>query len=182
MRMKINQKIAGGASAAIGSMTRRSFLAASAAAAVPTVAVAEAAMKTDRLPQSLESQMDDCVAQLRAILMQMHPEVNVIHHHMDSRRDGSFRLTLQGDRKFIEYDGPGIYLASNRISEVVECWIERFEEINVRTGQPIPGCFYYRSVECVGGVPIGEVTERSWPKLIEKLKDGAFPIVEEGGY
>jgi hypothetical protein len=175
MRMKINQKMAGGASA-IGSMSRRSFLAASAAVAVPTAVVA----KSDRLHQSLEAQLDDCVAQLRSILMRMHPEANKFHHYLDSRGDGSFRLTMQGNRKFIEYDGPGLYLVSNRVDEIVECWLEQVHHTNIRTGEPIPHFFYFRSVECVDGVPVDDCLENYHPKIIRKLRSGPFPAIAEG--
>ncbi|CUX23955.1 MULTISPECIES: hypothetical protein [Agrobacterium] len=177
MRMKINQKMAGGASA-IGAMSRRSFLAATAAAAVPTVAVAEAAAKTDRVPQSLESQMDDCVAQLRSILMQMHPETTGCNHHLESRGDGTFWMSIQGYRKFAEYDGPGLYQVSGRLNEIVECWLERFNHVNVRTGEPIAGCFYFSSIFCVYGAAAEEIWNYA-PKIIRKIRDGFPPFIEE---
>lgn len=108
MRMKINQKIVAGASA-IGAMSRRSFLAASAAAAVPSVALAEAATKVDRLPQSLDSQLDDCIAQLKSVLLQMYPSVGdaLIRHQ---RVGDGFMIWITGNpAQCVEWDGVGVY-------------------------------------------------------------------------
>lgn len=179
MRMKINQKMAGGASA-IGAMSRRSFLAATAAAAVPPVAVAEAATKTDRLPPSLESQMDDCVAQLRSILMQMHPDCNSSVQGLERRGDGTFKLAIQGLRHFIEYDGPGLYQVSDRVYDVVECWLERFNHLKFGTDEPIAGCFWFSAVVCANGSPVEEETWNYSPKIIRKIRDGYAPPFDEG--
>ncbi|NTA82787.1 hypothetical protein G6L13_20030 [Agrobacterium tumefaciens] len=89
MHMKINQKSAGGASA-VGSMSRRSFLAASAVASLPTIAAADAAVKTDRLPQTLDSLLDDCVAQLKSVLLKMHPAVGEVEFRKDDLGEGFF--------------------------------------------------------------------------------------------
>ncbi|NSZ40649.1 hypothetical protein [Agrobacterium tumefaciens] len=178
MRMKINQKFPVGASVT-GSISRRSFLAAGAVAALPAVAVAEVAAKTDRLPQSLESQMDDCVAQLQSILMQMHPETTGCNHRLESRGDGTFWMSVQGYRKFAEYDGPGLYQVSGRLNDIVECWLERFNHVNVRTGEPIAGCFYFSSIFCVDGTAAEETWNYS-PKIIRKIKDGYAPTFDEG--
>ncbi|MCZ7859861.1 hypothetical protein O9X98_00445 [Agrobacterium salinitolerans] len=174
MRMKLNQKIAGGASA-IGSMSRRSFLAAGAAAAFPAVAVADAAVKTDRLPQTLESQLNECVAQLRSILMQMHPECTSSVYGLESRGDGTFKLGVQGVRDFIEYDGPGLYEVSDRAYDVVECWLERFNHVKFGTDEPIAGCFWFSAVICSNGSAVEEETWNYSPKIIRKLRDGFYP-------
>ena len=158
-------------------ISRRSFLAASAAAAVPSAAVAGAAVKTSRHPPSLETQLNDCVAQLQAILMQMHPEVSGSNHYLQSRGDGSFHFSVQGRRKFIEYDGPGLYRVSGRVNEVVECWLERFNHVDIRTGEAIAGCFYFSSV-FVDGETTSEEVWNYTPKILRKLRDGFPPAVE----
>ncbi|MCZ7480928.1 hypothetical protein [Rhizobium rhizogenes] len=179
MRMKINQKMSSGASA-IGSMSRRSFLAASAAAAVPSVAVADVAVKTSRHPQSLESQLDDCVAQLSSILMQMHPDCNSSVQGLERRGDGTFKMAIQGLRDFMEYDGPGLYEVSGRTYDVVECWLERFNHFKFGTDEPIAGCFWFSAVICANGSPVEEETWNYSPKIIRKIRDGYMPPFDEG--
>lgn len=108
MRMKINQKMAGGASA-IGAMSRRSFLAATAAAAVPGAAVAEAAAKTHRLPQTLDHQLDDCVAQLRSVLLKMHPAVGEVEFRKDQVGEGFFIWMTGNPSQSVEWTEVGLY-------------------------------------------------------------------------
>lgn len=175
MQANITIKNAGGASAA--GMTRRFFLGASAAASVPAGAAAAVAAKANRIPQTLESQLDDCVAQLKAILMEMHPQSANLDHWLSRHGDGSFRLSVQGYREFIEYDGPGLYEISDRCSDISECWLQRVDYVPLGYGEPVEGMHYFRSVTCVDGMPVEDVVEKTWPKIIRKIRSGRFPAV-----
>jgi hypothetical protein len=175
MQVQYKTENAGGASAA--GMTRRFFLGASAAATVPAGAAAAVAAKTNRIPHTLESQLDDCVAQLKAILMEMHPKATTFDYWLLRYGDGSFRMSVQGNRDFIEYDGPGLYEMSDRCSEVSECWLQRVDYVPLGYGEPVEGMHYFRSVTCVDGMPVEDVVEKTWPKIIRKIRSGAFPAV-----
>ncbi|TDX77745.1 secreted protein [Neorhizobium sp. R1-B] len=84
------------------SLSRRNFItmaAASTAATLPSVALAEASGKTSRLPLPLDQQFDICVANLRNVLMAMHPEViqiEVDYHPFNHGRN--FSLVMIGHR------------------------------------------------------------------------------------
>lgn len=179
--MKLNQKSAFGASA-FGALTRRSFLAVGATAAIPAGSIAIAADKTDSPPTSLENQLDECVAQLRDILQQMHPEVTSVADHLRRGEDGTFHLSIKGHRLFSEYDGPGVYLVS-AFDQLVEYYLERYEHRNVDTGEPLKGCFYFEAVLCLNCMPVEEVRPLHSPQIVRKLADrmNCADILSEGG-
>lgn len=141
MRLKLTSTDTESASAS-GMISRRSFMGATAAiATVPAVAVAETLAKSDRLPQSLESQLDDCVAQLRDILHQMFPAINAApRNYLQRCEDGSFRFELRGDIDFIPFQGEGVYLVSR--SGMVFKYMVREEPVVTLTGVHL-GCFHY---------------------------------------
>lgn len=100
--------------AELAHITRRKILkgfAASSAVAVPSVAIAAVAERTQHV--SDEEQLEICLTQLRDILTRMHPNATIHHpHFLSSRQDGSYRLSIQGDVEFQPYQGDGIYLVS----------------------------------------------------------------------
>ncbi len=150
-------------------LPRRTFLASVGASAAAPTALA-AAPKSDRLARSLDSQLEDCIAQLRDILQQMHPEVTSIDDHLRRGEDGTFHLSVKGDRRFSEYDGPGVYLVSDR-DHLVEYYLERFEHCNVASGEPLKGCFYFEAVMCLNCMPVERVLHLNSPKIVRKLAD-----------
>lgn len=149
---------------------RRTFLTSVGAGAVASAALASPTPKSDRLPRSLDSQLEECVAQLRDILEQMHPEVTSVDDHFRRHEDGTFRLSIRGHRRFEEYDGPGVYQVSER-EYLMEYYLERFEHCNVSTGEPLKGCFYYEAVMCLNCMPVGEVLTLNSPQIVRKLAD-----------
>lgn len=149
---------------------RRTFLASVGAGAAASSALASAAPKADRLPRSLDSQLEDCIAQLRDILQQMHPEVTSVADHLRRGEDGTFRLSVTGHRRFSEYDGPGVYLVSDR-DHLVEYYLERYEHRNVDTGEPLRGCFYFEAVMCLNCMPVEKVRYLNSPQIVRKLAD-----------
>lgn len=100
--------------AELAHITRRKILkgfAASSAVAVPSVAIATVAERAQ--PITDEQQLEICLTQIREILARMHPNVSTHHpHYLSSRQDGSYRLSIQGDIQFEDYQGDGIYLVS----------------------------------------------------------------------
>ena len=133
-------------------------------------ALASTAPKADRLPRSLDSQLEDCIAQLRDILEQMHPEVTSVDDHFRRHEDGTFSLSIRGQRRFADYEGPGVYLVSDR-EYLMEYYLERFEHCNVSTGEPLKGCFYFEAVMCLNCMPVGAVLTLNSPQIVRKLAD-----------
>lgn len=109
MRLKLTSTDTGSASAS-GMISRRSFMGATAAiATVPAVAVAETLAKSDRLPRSLESQLDDCVAALKTVLQEMYPECDYIGVRKDDLGAG-FMLWICGrPTAEVNFTGEGFY-------------------------------------------------------------------------
>lgn len=87
----------------IARVSRRKFIAFAAAgsAALPAVAIAEASGKTSRLPQSLESQLAECIERIKEILGQLHPrqaERGFRHDHYSDDKN-AFVLICTGSKK-----------------------------------------------------------------------------------
>ncbi|MDH0907585.1 hypothetical protein N5C66_01730 [Rhizobium pusense] len=147
---------------------RRTFLTSVGAGSVASAALASPTPKSDRLPRSLDSQLEECVAQLRDILQATHPEVTKIDARFRRCDDGTFRLSIEGDRSFAEYDGPGVYLVSDD-GRLVEYFLERLEHRNVDTGEPLKGCFYFQAVMCLNLMPVEAARTLYRPKIVRKL-------------
>ncbi len=152
---------------------RRTFLATLGASSAASAALASAAPKAERLPRSLDSQLEDCIAQLRDILEQMHPEVTSVDDYFRRHEYGTFRLSIRGHRRFEDYKGPGVYLVSER-EYLMEYYLERFEHCNVSTGEPLKGCFYFEAVMCLNCMPVGEVLTLNSPQIVRKLADTMY--------
>lgn len=126
-------------------VSRRSILKgvlAGAAAAVP--AAVEAKAPTD------QEQLEMYLAQIRKILARMYQNVS-IHHSpfLDSRDDGSYRLTIQGDVKFQPFQGDGIYLVS-RMGWVAEYLVHE-EPVVTLSGEHAGYSHYYGRLRAEDG-------------------------------
>lgn len=141
----MNEKTDSTMSAAAIVPSRRQFLAtiaaAGSAATLPAVALAEATGRVGRLPQSLESQYQECAARLRQILTQMHPSVSKVHLHLDQREDASFRFCIQGDVTFQAFQGDGIYIVSQ--SGLLLEYLVREERVITLSGRDLGYSHYY---------------------------------------
>lgn len=157
------------------SLTRRSLI--SIAATLPVVAFVDAEQGTippKRNEPSLDVQLDECVARLRAVLLAMHPHVSVLHpHYIESREDGTFRFSLQGDRDFSQYDNEGLYEVSN-CGRLETYWLERDSHQNPVTGEPVPGCFFYWATPYLDGEPVGFERRSVSMNIVRKLEGGAL--------
>lgn len=102
------------------SLSRRNFIsiaAASTAATMPAVALADAAGKTGRLHQlsepeviPLDKQFDVCVENLRAVLGQMHPDAQMRFKMEIFNRGRDFWFLMTGNAPpTCEWAGDGIY-------------------------------------------------------------------------
>ncbi|WJR67648.1 hypothetical protein QTA58_02465 [Neorhizobium sp. CSC1952] len=152
------------------SLSRRNFItiaAASTAATLPAVALAEASGKTSRLPQSLDAQFDACVAQLREILAKMHPYISVMHDtYFSTRRDGSFNFLIQGDVEFQPFQGDGIYLVS--IEGHPYEYLVREQRVVSYEGRDLGFSHYYGRARCDDG-GWDDYERYLSPKFIRKL-------------
>ncbi|WP_105370613.1 hypothetical protein [Neorhizobium huautlense] len=134
-------------------LTRRKLLsalaAASTAATLPAVALAEASGKTSRLPLPLDRQLEECVARLREILAEMHPNATKLHHYLGRYDDGSFRFSLQGDVKFGPFQGAGIYLVS--VAGCIGEYLVREEPVVTLAGRSLGYSHYWGRVRLDDG-------------------------------
>jgi hypothetical protein len=165
------------------SLSRRKLFqiaAASTAATLPVAASAAVAETTSRLPQLTdEQQLENCVAQLRAVLQRMHPTVSIIHPHYASRRqDGSFRFSLQGDVQFQEYDGEGLYDVSMD-GCIMTFWLWRDVQRSVRTGLALPGSEFCWGLHYYEGEYIDNERHLGHrPNIVRKIEGGPSPWSE----
>lgn len=113
MRMHITPANGAGAS-----LSDRDFFAvatAPTAAAFPAPTTPQADRETDGLPSPTNHQLHACVAQLKSILMRMHPEATdagSTRPDMISNPDGSFLLLLSGCIPARAFEGDGCYFVS----------------------------------------------------------------------
>ncbi|WP_430252033.1 hypothetical protein [Neorhizobium sp. DAR64860/K0K1] len=133
-------------------VSRRKFFtiaAAGYAATLPAVAIAKVSGRVGRLPQSLESQYQECAARLREILTQMHPNVSKVHLNLNKRDDGSFRFCVQGDVTFQPFQGDGIYIVS--IDGWPSEYLVREKRIITLSGRDLGYSHYYGQARAEDG-------------------------------
>lgn len=167
------------------SLTRRNFItiaAAGSVATLPAVALVEAGqpLVSPPRPQSQpEERVEACIAQLRNLLAEMHPNAKIHPHFLASRPDGSFRFSLQGDVLFSQYSGEGIYEVSIE-GYPHNFWLQEDHEISALTGERSPNVFYWSaSVEDDGTFKAENIRRMYSPRIIRKIAD--FNLAEEGG-
>ncbi|MGO7364605.1 hypothetical protein [Rhizobium leguminosarum] len=150
--MQTDHKTNGGRGA---SLSRRKFFqiaAAGTAAALP-VATEAATAEIARLPLTEEQQLEACIGQLRNILQRMHPKATLHYpHYFSSREDGSFRLSIQSDVVFQQFNGAGLYEVSMD-GYLMVFWLEKECRVSRSTGKPIPGMEIYHAQYWEDGAP-----------------------------
>lgn len=95
--------------AAAKPVSRRNFLAVAAASA----ALAPSVLASNGFAHSpAGDEFDELAARIRDVLARMHPAAGKLCVYLNSRDDGSFRFTIQGNVKFQPFQGDGIYIVS----------------------------------------------------------------------
>lgn len=159
--------------------SRRTFLklaAADSAATMPAVALAE----PDRLPVDParpidEEQLDNCIAELKAILARMHPNVTKHSMQYSALDDGTYRIWTHSEREFLPWTGPGLYRVSMQ-GYLMDFWLEKVQ----RRG--IGGIVYREEIEAWHWLDDEEgywyePRRMSEPQIVAKLNGQAPPWV-----
>ena len=130
-------------------------------AAGPAAAAAAAPELTD------EQQLEACISELRTILTRMHPRASLVHlHWLESRGDGSFRFSMQGDVSFQSFQGDGLYLISFH-GELVPALV-REEPVFYVSGKPT-GWSWYNAILCWDGDWESEPRKKISPNFVRKI-------------
>lgn len=124
--MKMNEKIDSTNAGVAPVLSRRNFLTIATAATLPAVVAADTMPKMHHLPQTLESQLDDCVAQLCSILGQMYPSVGEILTRHNRIGEGFF-LSLTGHpTDCVDWTEAGFYkVRASENAPSGEYWVDR---------------------------------------------------------
>lgn len=170
------------AAAGLPSLSRRVFLrgAASAGAvagvaAAPAVAAAGAhAIDDGKLPAgNLEpaERLETLLAELKAVLRRLHPDVTDVSAGYWPQPDGTFRLGIGCTRRCAEWTAPGLYLVSLD-GHPHAFWLEREEE-RTRAGVVYGHVFLAELWLEDEGRFAGGVRQMWSPQILERLDAGA---------
>ena len=172
--MQMNITPADGAGA---SLSRRTFLAVAAAgtaAAFPALATPQADSETNLLHSPVDHELDACVALLKSILMQMHPEASEVgstNTGMISNPDGSFFMVLSGRVPSKPFDGDGHYILS------MDGYPQLFHLAHRHTygrstGNILPGQDYYSATAIHNDGYVGQPRRMVSPRILRKVEGG----------
>ena len=161
-------------------LSRRNFIVfatAGTAATWQAMATTEAGGKPSRLPLPLDEQLDACVAQLQAILMQMHPEateVGKVDPARISNPDGSFFLVMSGRVPPMPFDGDGYYMVS--VDGYPQLFrLEHRHTYGRSTGNILDGQDYYLATAIHDDGYIDQPRRMGNPRILRKV-EGAFEL------
>ncbi|WP_439623977.1 hypothetical protein [Shinella sp.] len=153
-------------------ISRRGFMAASGASLIPASAAISASPTDD-------DRLQACIIEIRDILKRRYPVVDEVHESVFSNDDGTFRVSIQGTRRFATYSGEGVYEISTMGGSIAAYWLQKDVQCRISDGTPIPGGeFFWGRIVGHKGL-VGDVVRMgSCPRIIRKLEawDEGGPI------
>jgi hypothetical protein len=168
----------GAAATGLPEVNRRVFLRGmGSAGAVAGVAAAPAvahAIDAGRLPaENLEpaDQLQAALAELKAALRRLHPEVTDIDAGYWRQPDGTFRMHVACTRRFIAWTGPGFYLVSLD-GHPATFWMEREDE-RTRAGVVYGHVFLAQMWLEDEGRFVDDVRQMWSPNILARVDGGA---------
>ncbi|MBN9055230.1 MAG: hypothetical protein BGO06_00615 [Shinella sp. 65-6] len=152
-------------------ISRRSFMAAAGAAGLFPSDVSRPSELTD------DERLNACIVEIRAILKRKHPVVHIVHENLATHEDGTFLLSIQGERRYEKYSGEGIYEIVIGRGTIAVYWLQRDVQRRMSDGSPIPGGELYWGRRIIEGKFIDDKpTTVGWPRIVRKLENW-----EQGG-
>lgn len=153
-------------------ISRRGFMAVSGASLVPARAAIAA-------PPADDDRLQACIIEIRDILKRRHPAVDEVHDSVFSNDDGTFRVSIQGTRRFEPYSGEGVYEISTMGGSLAVYWLQKDVQRRISDGAPITGGeFFWGRIVGHHGL-VGDVVRMgACPRIIRKLEawDEGGPI------
>ena len=157
------------------SPSSRNFLAiatAGTAATLPATANTEAVRKASKLVLPLSEQLDTCIAQLKTILKQMHPEAKEVGStkpNMTYNPDGSFFFVLSGRIPSRASAGNGRYIVSmDGYPQLVH--LAHRQTYDRSTGNIPSGQDYYSATAIHEDGYVDEPRHRGSPRILRKVE------------
>ena len=159
------------------SLSRRNFLAVAAAGTavtMPYMADTTVSDETVRQVPPLDVQLDACVAQLKTILMQMHPqatEVGKVDPTRISNPDGSFFFVMSGRIPPQPFQGDGYYMVSmDGYPQLFR--LEHRHTYGLSTGKILPGQDYFLATAIHEDGYVDQPRRMGSPRILRKVEGG----------
>ena len=159
------------------SLSRQSFIAIAttdAASILPEETTAQADGETDLLTSTINQQLDAFVAQLKTVLMHMHPEateVGCTKPSMVSNPEGSFSIMFSGRIPSQPFEGDGRYMLS--MDGYPKLFYIAHRHTHGRTtGDILKGQYYYSATAIHEDGYIEQPRRIVSPRIFRKVEGG----------